>query len=90
MRGRLGKVFVRKIASKSHRDRMCKRPLRTTLISIEFQSLPDSPILDARTANDFFRRRRVRRDLWEECYDEGCDYEEVEESLSGHALVSGS
>ena len=55
-----------------------------------YQSDPQPLVLDKKKANGFLRRKtpaRMRRDLREECYGEGCSYEEVEEVVHGHALV---
>jgi len=53
------------------------------------KSDPEPFVLSKKVANNFIQSpgKRVRRDLWEECYDEGCSFEEVEEVVGGHAMV---
>ncbi|XP_031560698.1 sushi, von Willebrand factor type A, EGF and pentraxin domain-containing protein 1-like [Actinia tenebrosa] len=61
--------------------------LRINVLKPEFKSDPEGLLLHRDQANNFRESHgRRRRDLWEECYDEGCSKEEVEEVVSGHAL----
>ena len=66
--------------------------MEITLISIilEYHSDPQPFFFNKKDASGFLRKKatsRFRRDLHEECYCEGCSWEEVEEVVGGHALV---